>query len=449
MIVGRYPSADNRSNVYSILTAYHNSGNRWDAHQRQKIRRNVDYKLFVVAGGQRFPATIVSGNGDLLLMFLTCTIPGNIPAMPVMPISNVDPQAGQSVSILGYSYTRNGQYGQRSLTLRSVGPERFEVTSPFEEGESGGPIVQNGKIVGLCEGYDVKTRFGFGPSLGAIRLFLSFNPNAIGDGGRQTGQAGMPMHGGVPMPGQLPMSGGSSVSVPPPPAPDDQSVGDAPRYTPQYVPPVHRPGEITPAPVPVDRPRAEPDPISRPIDETPAEPIPGRADRGPGESGGGAGLGPEIATRGPTPGNPVESPTVGERLGQAASTGLTIWNVLAGVGLVTGIGGPVALGMYALGKLAAARRRRRGDDASTPPYQEDQPSPRPAPTAPTARPVPLAPQQANFIAIPTDYRREAVDWALEQHGRRWPAAIPTVDAIKSLINQRLESRGYGRDTLHQ
>jgi len=258
------------------------------------------------------------------------------------------------------------------------------------------------------------------------------------------------MHVSGRVPGQLPVSGGSSVSVPPPPAPDDQSFGDAPRYTPPgYTPPLHRPGEITPAPVPVDRPRPEPDPISRPIDETPAEPIPGRSDRGPRESGGSPGLGPEIATRGPTPGNPVEPPSVGERLGNAASTGLTIWNVLAGVGLVTGIGGPIGLGMYALGKLAAARRRRRGEDASTPPYHEDQPSPRPAPTSPIARPVPLAPQQANFIPIPTDYRREAVDWALEQHGRRWPAAIPTVDAIKSLINQRLESRGYGRDTLHE
>lgn len=432
VIVGREPTADRQFNQYWILSVHHVSGNRWDALVKQRLRRDVNYNLFVVAGGTRFPASIVSGNGELCLMLLTCKIPLQVPAMAVMPIATVDPQAGQAVVIHGHSYKRNGEYGQRSVTIRAYGQTRFEITSPFEEGESGGPIVQNGHIVGLCEGYDVRTKNGFGPSLGAIRGFLSFPPGN-GDGG------GINRQVGVSVPGRVPVSGGSAVSVPPPPAPDEQSVGDAPRYS----PPIYQPGEITPSPVPVDRPKPEPDPISQPID-TDAERIGKRIEAASGERTE-PGNGTPYEADQSTSRNPEPTPSVGQRLGNAAQTGLTLWNLLAGVGLVAGTGGTAGLAMFVLGRVFAARRRRSVSPQPTPPYQDDQTLPR---HPPIARPIPLAPQEANFIPIPTDYRREAVDWALSQHGQRYPGAIPSVEAIKSLINQRLQSRGHGRETLH-
>lgn len=433
VIIGREPTPDRQFNQYWILTVHHVSGDRWDAKVKQHFRRNVDYNLFVVAGGTRFPASIVNSNGDLFLMLLTCKIPAHVPAMAVMPIATVDPQAGQAVAIHGHSYKRNGEYGQRSVTIRAYGPTQFEITSPFEEGESGGPVVHNGQIVGLSEGYHVRTKIGFGPSLGAIRGFLSLSLTGAGQGG------GIDRQAEVSVPSRVPVSGGSVVSVPPPPAPEDQPIGNSPRYS----PPLHNPGEITPAPMPVDRPRAEPDPISRPVDDIDPEPIPAKPRGGAGEPANE--LGTPIASGGSAPENPVDAPSVGERVANAANTGLTLWNFLAGVGVVTGIGGPIGLGMFALGKIVAARRRRSVSPQPNPPYQDDQPLPR---HPPIARPVPLAPQEANFIPIPTDYRREAVDWAMAQHGQRYPGAIPSIEAIKSLINQRLQSRGHGRETLH-
>lgn len=427
VIIGRRVGA---TYTYYVLTAYHLSGNK----PRQLIRRGYDYQMTVVSAAGRYPAKIISYNGERLLMLLSIDVPATAPELPAMPIADVLPRAGDAVDIHGHSYVRNGAYGVRSVVLRTVSADVFTITSPFEQGESGGPLVKNGQLIGLCEGYYNETKIGFGPSVIAIRDFLNLPPCGASQRG---GEGGMHVSGRVPMPG------GQRVSVPPPPAPDDQAVGDAPRYT----PPVYRPGEITPAPVPGDRPRAEPDPISHPIDETPttpAEPIPARPRRGSFDDD--PGIGPEIAAGGSARTDPVEPPSVGERLGNAAATGLTIWNILAGAGIVAGTGGVAGVAMFALGRLFAARRRRREHDAPTPPYHDDQTLPR---HPPVARPIPLRPQEANFIPIPTDYRREAVDWALEQHGRRWPAAIPTVDAIKSLINQRLQSRGYGRETLHE
>lgn len=423
--------------TYYILTVYHVTGNK----PRQLVRRGDNYQLSIVTPSGRYPAKILSYNGERLLMLLSIDVPATAPELPVMPIANALPKAGDAVDIHGHSHRRNGGYGVRSVVLRSVSADVFTITSPFEQGESGGPIVLNGQIVGLCEGYFNATKIGFGPSVIAVRDFLGLPPAGGTQGGTNTGQAGVSVSGTVPVPGGSIVSvpGGSIVSVPPPPAPDDRS-GDAPRYS----PPVHRPGEITPAPVPVDRPRAEPDPISHPIDA--AEPIPAKRGDTAGDGVTGPGLGPQITPQGSGPRDSGDAPSLGERLGSAANTGLTLWNILAGAGIVAGTGGAAGLAMFAAGRLFAARRRRTGSDEPRLPYHDDQTLPR---HPPVARPVPIVPQEANFIPIPTDYRREAVDWALEQHGRRWPAAIPTVDAIKSLINQRLQSRGYGRDTLHE
>lgn len=428
VIVGREPTADQQFNQYWILTVHHVSGNRWDALVKQRIRKNVNYNLFVVAGGARFPASIVNANGDLFLMLLTCKIPVHVPAMAVMPIATVDPQAGQAVAIHGHSYKRNGEYGQRSVTIRSYGPTRFEITSPFEEGESGGPIVKNGQIVGLCEGYDVRTKNGFGPSLGAIRGFLSFPHSGNGDGSGTSGQ--VPVSSGLPV-----QSGG--MSVPPPPEPTD---------APKYSPPVHSPREVTPPPEPTLAPRPEPDPRTGPVEDeddgSQGTPIPIRNQ--PTQQAEGAGQ-----TDSP------EAPTVGRKLANAASTGLDIWAMLAGAGIVVGTGGIGGLALLAWRGFRAARtvsavRGKFRKSRANPPESTSRSSvtPVPAPQDHSAWNGTLPPHDVRFVPIPNDYRKASVDFALEQAGRRYPGAIPTVEVIKSMINQHLQATGHGPDTLH-
>lgn len=426
VIIGRQAVGDCRT--YYILTVYHISGNR----PNQLIRRGVDYKMTVIVQSGKYPAKIHSYNGERLLMLLTIQVPAGVPDMPVMPIADALPCAGDAVAIHGHSFRRNGGYGVRSVVLRTIGPTEFTITSPFEQGESGGPVVLDGKIIGLCEGFYNASKIGFGPSLVSIREFLSLPPVGETTGGRQSG---LPVPGGVPM-----RSGGMSVSVPPPPS-------DAPRYS----PPVHQPGQITPAPeldsdprtgsVGSETERAESPPGRPPAEVTPASP------RKPTEP-------TEQAERAGQTDSP-EAPTVGRKLASAASTSLDVWAMLAGAGIVVGTGGLGGLALLAWRGWRAAKtvssvrsryRTFRGNQQK--PTQQPGVTPVATQQDPPSWDGRLPPHDVRFVPVPNDYRKASVDFALEQAGRKYPGAIPTVEVIKSMINQHLQATGHGPDTLH-
>jgi len=394
----------------------------------QLIRRGFDYQLVVETGAGRFPAKIHSYNGERLLMLISIDVPASLPELAVMPIADVLPSAGDAVEIHGHSHMRNGGYGVRSVVLRTVEPELFTITSPFQQGESGGPIVKNGQIVGLCEGYYNASKIGFGPSVIAIRDFLGVPPVGSTPSGNPAGQ--VPVSSGLSV-----RSGG--MSVPPPPEPTD-----APKYT----PPVHSPREVTPPPEPTLAPRPEPDPRTGPVEDeddgSQGAPIPIRSQP------------TQQADRTEQADSP-EAPTVGRKLANAASTGLDIWAMLAGAGIVVGTGGIGGLALLAWRGLRAVRtvsavRSQFRKPRANPPESTSRPSvtPDPSPQDHPAWSGNLPPHDVRFVPIPNDYRKASVDFALEQAGRRYPGAIPTVEVIKSMINQHLQATGHGPDTLH-
>lgn len=381
---------------YLVLTVPHNAG----ISTRRPFVPGASYGLSVVTSAGNAPATVVRVDERRFLMLITFR--GAIrDEMQVMRIANAAPAAGSPVVIHGFSHTRSGQYGTRSLTLRTFGDDEFTTTSAFEQGESGGPVVNSGsEIIGLCEGYNVR-KIGFGPSVVAIRRFLGLPGLGAAVGSSGPGRPGPVSQGiGVSVSGGG-MPGGP-VSVPPPPIPADGHAGNevAGGDARPFIPPVHNPGTVRPVDPPVDvdpEPiRPTPDPISSPIadgsDPIPAIPIPKA----------GAGTGADTTSR--------NQPETGAAAVDRPKTGLNLWDVLGVAGAIAGVtvgtGGIGTVGYLAakgLGAVLAARRARRAVPEQRPPPIQQPIAQQPAPIVPVANPVP--PRRPFVIPSPGPHGR--------------------------------------------
>lgn len=476
---------------YFVITVAHNASVFALTQYNPAIHKGMS----VVVDGVSYPAQIEKCSGRDYLMLLSF-IETTGREIPVWPITERRPSAGTPVVIQGYSAKNNGQFAERSLVLRSYGPDTITVQSPFDQGESGGPVLgTDGVILGLCEGHDER-EIPWGPSADAIRRFLSLPAIGSIPHGRgsqsteQTGQAGVrpavPVQSpGMPMqPGQVPVP----RDVPPPPIPREPVV-TAPVPTQPAVQPVvptespdvptEHAGDPTPAiPIPPVRPVPIPDPISNPIasgntatdqGDSPATPIAttpsGIGSNQPSESV-------------PTP-KPAQS-----KVAKAVETGLNIWSLLAGAGIVAGTGGIGGLvfaawrGAKAVKALRDLRQGVTGQSQVVPPMQPVQQQSIPAqqiqapqiteyphpnvvpytPTqgriGPTFGDVPIAkivhPQiDANFIPIPDDFRKSAIEDALKMAATKRPDGTAVLDLFKSLLNQRLSGDGIPASLLHK
>lgn len=429
VIIGAFPESDG-GYTYHILTAHHLCG---PLNVRHLFRAGGDCKVSMISKvAGRYPTRIVCLDGQAMLMVLECRVPAGIPKLPACEVAERVPQAGESVNIHGFSYVRDCQYGVRSITLRMVSDTIFQTNSPFEQGESGGPILDSsGEIVGIADGYYVDQKnVGYGPSVVAIRRFLRLGPRSRGQ-----------RHNGSEQ--QVPVL--TRVQVSPPP-----EIGDAEKYT----PPVHQPGPVVPAPLPSDEPR-KPDnreqrrtelpptkeevpPIATPrIPEIPKSREPDR----------------------PAPEQRTEpAPTASNKLWRAGVFGMDLLSVLAGAGLIGGTGG---IGWFV---LAALKWRRAAKAASvvvpavTHVFHQQQPSVTPVPVtqvvqqqpqiAVVATESPPLPQQvintASFIPYETNLHQQAYEWAKENIGKRWPGTAETFPALDSLIGQYISSRTKGK-----
>lgn len=406
---------------YYVLTVAHNAG----VYFKTRYNPRENYGMHVVTKSGTHPANIEQCSGPDFLMLLSF-IETTGEKIPVLPIANRIPSAGEPVVIHGFSVKRTHQYGSRSLSLRSFGPEQITVNSPFEQGESGGPVIgKDGDILGLCEGHDVRSKVPWGPSAVAIRRFLNLPAIGAGAGGGET--AILPVRPGVSLP---PV--GSVVPVPPPPKDD----------VPIAVPPVPVPVSGEPTPADVVRvpgrvmPIPEPDSISHPA------PVASTNEAQPA-----TGSQPSNNSTGSSPGNREDVPARIETAKKAIGFGMDIWSVLAGAGIVAGTGGIGGLALLAWRGLKAGK-------AVAHTVHEIRTTQQPATNTSTIASVippmvPLAPQSANFIQIPTDFRRASVDYALAETGRRYPGAIAAIEVVKSLINQHLQANGHGQETLHR
>lgn len=417
VVVGRQTNQSGGTRYY-VLTVAHMAG---DQKQRLLVRRGHDCKLFMHAASGQWPTRVESINVDAMLMLLTCEVSAGVPAVPFLPVANRLPQAGEPVVIHGYSRYRNGQYGSRSLVLRSVSEDIFTTNSPFQEGESGGPVLDsNGQIVGLCEGYYVHQRnVGLGPSIVAIRRFLLL-PD-IGS------SPGLGSQGGGGAEGTVPMRPG--VPVPPPPVPSDTATPGSGGVS---VPGGMQPSTVVSPPVP--GPSAVPNPA-------PQAPAPVAIQSGTPASDTGA---PES----PQTGNAGASSNKLEKGVAAVKTGLDIFSLLVGGGATGGAGLAIMAGLKILSSIRARKQSLQQPQGQL--YQQYQPPPQQHATVqqpPVVAGIP--PHNVNWVQVPVDPRKNAVDYALAESVRMYPGIQGTASLFQSLINTHLQSSGMSSDELHR
>lgn len=154
---------------------------------------------------------------------------------------------------------------------------------------------------------------------------------------------------------------------------------------------------------------------------------------------------------------------MGRKLANAAGTGLDVWAMLAGAGIVVGTGGIGGLVLLAWRGLRAAKTVahvasivRPQQSSPTPPVAHpvtqpiEQRRPFVVPAVPPAWDGKLPPHDVRFVNVPNDFRKESVDWALEQFARTEPRLRNAAGKFKSLINQHLSASGHARpEELHE
>jgi len=138
---------------------------------------------------------------------------------------------------------------------------------------------------------------------------------------------------------------------------------------------------------------------------------------------------------------------VGRKLANAASTGLDVWAMLAGAGIVVGTGGIGGLALLAWRGLQVARTVAHVANVVRPHQPDPQYSPPVIQTPQTVAVIgthsPPLPQQVinttSFVPFETPRHQQAYDWAKAELGRKWPGTIESLTAMDHLINQHLSA----------
>lgn len=113
---------------------------------------------------QRIKKAYVSPRGDVALLQLSTPIRG---ITPVNISGNYTPRAGDTGTIIGFGLRANQEYSwyQYKAQNRVIGPARDFYNGPAiylegingaaNHGDSGGPLIINGQVVGVCSMGDV------------------------------------------------------------------------------------------------------------------------------------------------------------------------------------------------------------------------------------------------------------------------------------------------------
>jgi hypothetical protein len=98
-----------------------------------------------------------------------------------IPIADAVPADGSKVATRAFA--AGTQWTKRSATIRhtirlndgkdAIAPHTHFVNVTFKQGESGGAIVANGRLVGLIYGNDIGNKTGLCVDLSSIKAFLA------------------------------------------------------------------------------------------------------------------------------------------------------------------------------------------------------------------------------------------------------------------------------------
>lgn len=98
------------------------------------------------------------------------------------PLAERPPVPGDDVVLHSYRHGDGKQYRARAAKVVRIDEQAMELSVPSENGDSGGAVIWNGKLVGIISATDARTTTA--TTLGPIRSFLQRTLGAIPDCGK-------------------------------------------------------------------------------------------------------------------------------------------------------------------------------------------------------------------------------------------------------------------------
>jgi formylglycine-generating enzyme required for sulfatase activity len=108
----------------------------------------------------------------LALLQVTGTLPSDVVALPLA--TDIALYGGEQVTIIGHQPS-TGDWGVLTGTVSGRKGRELVIQAPIQEQTSGGPVIVDGRVVGLVQSRDPSGQFGYAVTAQAIREYMAGN----------------------------------------------------------------------------------------------------------------------------------------------------------------------------------------------------------------------------------------------------------------------------------
>lgn len=112
----------------------------------------------------------------LALLRVSGSLPAQVVALPLA--GDVAPSGGEEVTIIGHQPS-TGEWGILMGTVSRRKGRELVIQAPIQEQASGGPVIVDGRVVGLVQRRDPSGQFGYAVTAHSIREYLDGNQVSV------------------------------------------------------------------------------------------------------------------------------------------------------------------------------------------------------------------------------------------------------------------------------
>lgn len=352
-----------------VLTCAHG----WDWPDRKVVSPHL-----VLLDGVRHEAGVVGWGKRAADIGLLCLDPA-VQTASAVRLADAMPPIGKSIEthavLNGQEITHRGIF---SGMLKCGGIPVMQLTTPFAQGESGGAVLADGRLVGVINATGVNHPIGIAARLDDVRQCLAT------------------LHVDLAYPADQTQPGATVIDPP---------KVDEPRESPPAAEPVPK---LPAVPTPVE-PRPQ-EPVA-PVKEVPPAAVVPQPPKAP-------------------------EPPARSAAWSVVETGVPM--LLGALGVGGPIGAGVWLGLRALGAAGREVRKRRAAKATEPAAANSVPVIVSNDSRPPAQAII---PETHFVSVERDTYAEAYGYAKSQLVRKFPGCEGTIGTLDSLIDQYLSAKG--------
>ncbi len=112
----------------------------------------------------------------LALLRVAGSLPAEVVALPLATDSAIS--AGEEVTIIGHQPS-TGDWGVLTGTVSGLRGRELVIQAPIQEQTSGGPVIVEGRVIGLVQRRDPSGQFGYAVTAQAIKEYLAGNQVSV------------------------------------------------------------------------------------------------------------------------------------------------------------------------------------------------------------------------------------------------------------------------------